>query len=436
MTRKLVIAVLALAPAVALAQLKALDRARDAQRVSDEGNARVQKAADEALAPDQPAPGDGKATPGDDTAAPAPLEGGAASADAGRGGAPAPDTYTVRPGDTLWDLSGRFLNNPWYWPKVWSYNPEIANPHWISPGSVLRFFPSGDEGPAQVEAVEPGEPMVAEEGDQGAPVRELEDLSRADMKAAPTAEEQDSVAVAGPYKIGFVRPRTPYARRDSFVTPHELEESGAIQAAFEEKIMLTERDRAYAQFKHGPPVKVGETYAIFRTERPVMHPVTGELIGYQTTILGAAKVVAMDDKAATLIVTSSSDVIERGAMLGPWTAKPYRPVPAKPNGRDLDGVIVSSPVEALDYFAESQVVFIDRGRAEGVEEGNHFTVVRAGDPYGAPVGQPQWDSKLPKEDVGSLLVVDVREHASAALVTRSLTDLIKGDRVEMRTAAR
>ena len=87
-------------------------------------------------------------------AVPPGLEGSGTAADEGRGAVPPPDTYTVRPGDTLWDLSGRFLNNPWYWPKIWSYNPDVANPHWIYPGNTLKFFPSGEEGAVEVVPVE------------------------------------------------------------------------------------------------------------------------------------------------------------------------------------------------------------------------------------------------------------------------------------------
>jgi hypothetical protein len=415
MTRKLSLALLAVAPLLALATPAETTRA-------------VVKAQQPAAEPSEPDAEGGVA---------APLESGATAGEAGRGTVPAPETYTVRSGDTLWDLSGRFLNNPWYWPKIWSYNPEITNPHWIYPGNRLRFFQSGEEAPAQVAPAGPGEPVAeAEEGDEGEPVRELEDLSRADMKGAGSVEEQEAVAVAGPHKIGWIPPRTAYARRDAFVTPRELEESGSIRAAFEEKVMLSTRDRAYATFKKAGQVKAGETYAIYRTERPVRHPVTGELIGYQSTILGSGKVTEIDDKSVKLLISSSSDAIERGDLLGPWTEKPYRPIASKPNAKKLDGVIVTSPIEVLTQFAEQQMVFVDRGKADGVEEGNRFVVVRAGDPYDAPVDRRSWDETLPKEDVGSLLVIDVREHASAALVTRSLSELAAGDRVEMRVGAK
>jgi hypothetical protein len=443
MTRKLILAALALFPAAALAQTQALEAARGAKDAAAEGNARVERAADAQLANGADAeravpagdPEKAAAAPADGDIAVAPLEGGAAAADAGRGSVPPPDTYTIRPGDTLWDLSGRFLNNPWYWPKVWSYNPEISNPHWIEPGGVIKFYPSAEEAPARVEPVEPVVAGAEPEPEEDlAPVRELEDLSRADLAEPPSAEEQDVVAVAGPYKIGYAPKGTIHARRDTFVTPRELAESGAIKAAFEEKLMLSTHDRAYAQFRGAAGVKPGETYVVYKTERPIEHPVTKELIGYQSTILGAAQVIAVDDKAATLVIGATNEPIERGALLGPWTERFFRPVAARPNARDLKGVIVASPVSVLTQFAENQVVFIDRGRVDGVEEGNRFTVVRSGDPYGRAPGQMLWDGRFPKEDVGDLLVVDVRESASAALVTRSLVELEIGDRVEMRAA--
>jgi hypothetical protein len=362
------------------------------------------------------------------------LEGGAIAADEGRDAVPPPDTYTVRSGDTLWDLSGRFLNNPWYWPKIWSYNPEIANPHWIYPGNVLKFYPSAEEAPARVEpleAIAAAEELEAEEAFEG--VRELEDFSRADLSAPPSVEEQEVVAVAGPYKIGYVPPRSRFARRDSFVTPRELAESGALSAAFEEKIMLSSQDRAYARFPRSADVRVGETYVVYKTERPVRHPVTNELFGYQSSVLGSAMVVAVDERAATVIIQQALEPIERGAMLGPWNEKFHRPVPRRPNLRALEGRIIASQVAVVTMVGEHHVVFVDRGEADGVEEGNVFTVVRSGDLYEQRPTATPWDPRLPKEDVGQLLVIDVKERASAALVTRSLRELAVGDRVEMRS---
>jgi len=382
-------------------------------------------------APQDPAPQpDAVAAPALPGDAPiAPLEGAPGE------GAPAapPDTYTVRPGDTLWDLSGRFLNNPWYWPKIWSYNPEIPNPHWIFPGNQVRFFASGEENaPTQVAPMQ--EELVAEE-ETGEEVRELEDLSRADLTKPASEEEKDVVTVAGPHPIGYVRSRNAHARHDAFVTPRELDESGVIRASFEEKTMLSSRDRAYVSFRKPAGVKVGETYAIYRTVRKVTHPVTKEIIGFQSVILGQAQVTALDNRAVKIAITASYEPIERGDLLGPWVERPYRAVPRKANAKKLDGYIVSSPVEMLSEYAETQFVFVDLGKHHGVEEGNQLVVVRAGDPRDRETDAGKgWNARLPPEDVGTLLVVDVRERTSAALVTRSLRELRAGDRVQMRQA--
>lgn len=396
MTRTQLLAIVALVPAAALAQSEAGEPAAEA-----ESDAR-------------------RAEEGDTVALP-PVD---SSVPIGDSSGTAPDTYTVVPGDTLWDLSGRFLNNPWYWPKIWSYNPEITNPHWIYPGNLLRFYPSAEEAPARVE------PMIAEE-EVEAP-RELEDFSRSDGKEPV---DDDAVAVAGPYKIGYVPPQRRMARHDTFVTPRELAESGKIGAAFEEKLMLATLDHAYARFENAATVQPGETYVVYKTVRPIYHPVTHELFGYQSTVLGSAKVVSVDDRAATLVIAEALDAIERGALLGPWTDKLVRPIERKPNQATLDGHIIATQAAVVTQVGEHHIVIVDKGARDGVEEGNAFTVVRSGDLYDRDPHVAPWDSSLPPEDVGDLLVIDVKERASTALVTRSLKELLVGDRVEMRPAS-
>ncbi len=443
MIRTISVVVAALMPLLAGAQSQAVKAARGAGQASEAGNLRVVRAADAAAVQDGTndpiAVGQADALPATGRR----PEGSAATADQGMGAVPPPDTYTVRPGDTLWDLSGRFLNNPWYWPKVWSFNPDITNPHWIEPGNVLKFYPSQEESPTRVEPVETAGgggpatgPTAADEPTDVEEPHELESLSRADMKAPVPVDDEDAVAVVGPYKVGYVAPKSIMIRRDSFVTPSQVEASGTIVAAFEEKLMLSTSDRVYARFNGEPPSRLGETYLIYETVRKVFHPLSGELLGYQTRILGAAVVVAKDPKAVTLVISSALDPIERGALLGPWAEHSLRPVKAREATVDLDGRIVGTRLEVLTQIAEQNVVFIDKGKADGVEEGNVFKVIRSGDPYGLPLTRrqlsPPNDPSLPAEVLGELMVIDVKETASTALVMKSRRELLIGDLVEMR----
>ncbi len=354
----------------------------------------------------------------------------AAAPDGERTGNALGERYTVQKGDTLWDLSSRFLNNPWYWPKVWSWNPEIANPHWIYPGNVVRFQAAGD-GPARVT---PGDAVAAAPDEDPDRAADLDDLSLADMKKPQEIGESDDVAVVGPYRIGYVPPKGLFTRRDAFLTRRELAESGVVKAAFEEKLLLAIQDRAYVEFAEPGTVKVGETYLLYKTDRAVTHPVTGELFGYKSSIIGTGKVVAIGDKAATIVITSAYDVIERGSLVGPFAQKPIRQVQRRPNGRELAGYIVAAQQDLISEIGEQHLVFVDKGKADGVEEGNVFTVIRSGDPYGRDPNAVMRDPSLPAEDVGALLVVDAQPQASAAVVIRSLRELYIGDRVEMHAA--
>jgi len=242
----------------------------------------------------------------------------------------------------------------------------------------------------------------------------------------------------GPYKVGYVAPRGTLGRRDTFVTERELDEAGEIQAAFEDKLLLTLHDRLYARFRDPALPRVGQSYTIFRTVRPVKHPRTGELIGYQTALVGTARAVASDAKATTVVVTQASDPIERGDRLSPSAEKLLKMVARRPNQRRIEGLIAATEHEANWLSGEQHLVFLDKGRADGVEEGNVFTVVRAGDPYGHEISVENMsipeDRRLPSEDIGELLVLDSKERFATALVVRSLRELFAGDRVEMRVA--
>jgi hypothetical protein len=424
----LAVALAAVLPGAAHGQAQALDQARGAGAVQAAGTARTQSAADAQLAEPAAAPEPG-ATPAPPGAEP--------SADAASGstriegtfvqlGGPgtAPDVYTVVKGDTLWDLSARFLDSPWYWPKLWSYNPQIENPHWIYPGNVIHFAPTGAGGPVRAEPEQPGELVEAP--------KELDDLSRGTLDSDV---DRDAVAVVGPYAIGRARPRGPTLQRNSFVTSARLEESAKVVASAESKMILTTGDKIYARFPEGAEPKVGQSFSIYRTEGTLRHPVSGKTVGWKTVILGTARVVAVDPATATsLVITYVNDGVERGDLLGPASEQARKPLFVRPNRSEVDGYIIGVQPAIVTGAAEYNVVYIDKGKADGVDVGNTFEVVRSGDPYRAPVDRPLEDPRLPREVIGQVVIFDAQDQASSAFVRRSIAELLVGDHVEMRPA--
>jgi LysM repeat protein len=420
---------LAALPVAALPQANALDQARGAGAVQQAGVDRTTQVIDAGLAEQKPAAAprvvnlnqaaerlEGQAVD------PAPPPGPLAARD------PAPESYVIQRGDTLWDLSGRYLDSPWYWPKLWSYNPQVENPHWIYPGNPLRLAPAGEQAPARVETL-----VVV---DDAAPPRELDDLTRGNLDRAEMIGDEDSVSVGGPYTIGGRRAKGPAVLRNSFITASQLDASGKVVAAFEEKMILTTGDRIYGRFQDPSAVAVGQKFSVYRTEGPIVHPVTNRTFGWKTVILGTARVTAVEPgKAASLVITYVNDGIERGDLIGPSVEQALKPLFVRPNRSALDGYIIGVQPAIVTGAAEFNVVYLDRGKADGVEVGNTFEVVRSGDPFKEPIDRPLNTPGLPREVIGHVVVFDAQEKASSAYVRRSILELLVGDHVEMRPAA-
>ncbi len=312
--------------------------------------------------------------------------------------------YTVQRGDTLWDISNQILGSPWYWPQVWSFNPQIANPHWIYPGNEIRIMSLSTLGPLEV--------VDADEG--------------VELRRVPSAEEVVSVSADLVYRI----PTSINVIDQGFITPRELRRAGTIQASFEEKMLLTLFDRVYVDLQE--PV-VGQRYLAFRTGREIRHPTTGSLYGYQTDLLGELTVIEAPTRGlATAVVGNTLKAIERGDHLIPWEETAIRQIERRENRVEVEGIIIASLVPQLRILGQNQYVHIDRGRDHGVEEGNTFDALRRGDPLADYLAEPVDEELLPWETVGAVLVVDVHQETSVGLVTRSVRELEPGERVMMR----
>jgi len=311
-----------------------------------------------------------------------------------------PPVHVVRKGDTLWDICRQYFNNPWQWPKVWSYNPGITNPHWIFPGDRVHLTSASSDVPAPEAA-----PAPAQKGKKPRIVR-----------------------------LGGVLGGGGTALRElGFVEEGELKASAVIVGSREEKLLLSTGDQAYIEYPGDRPLHVGERYTVYKVEREVMHPITKDKLGYVVLILGEVQVDQVTQgQIGRATIVDSNGAIERGYRVGPL-ARRWKNVEARKNAGSLDGVVVSALRPQMNIPAD-EIVFVDRGRKDGVADGNRFFVVRRGDGYKKLLSDESVsdDPRYPKEVVAEILVVEAHDHTSVGYVSRLNKEVHPGDRIEMR----
>ncbi len=348
------------------------------------------------------------------------------------------DSYTIQKNDTLWDLSQKFLHNPWYWPKIWSENPQIENPHWIYPGSKLHVRLAGESTPAELEAKTDPAEWEASRDEPGIapPLVAPADVSMGTFTSGKTAA---SVSVVG--KIGYVPPPAEVkVSNPPFVSAAEMEGAGRVVGSFEEKVLLTTGDSVYLKLTTTP--KLGDVFIAYRTDHVIIHPSTHEPAGYLIQILGNVRIVDVGDGVSRGEIYNAVDTIERGDPLIPYLHMDER-VAVQPNTRALTGLVMASAQGRLGTMGENSLVFIDKGSKDGVVIGNTFSVVRRGDGLEALQGlyaesgsaTASEHVEFPTEEIGTILVIGVNTTACTGLIQRSIREIVLGDRVEMMPPA-
>jgi hypothetical protein len=310
-----------------------------------------------------------------------------------------PAVHVVRSGDTLWDLSWSYFNNPWEWPRVWSYNPEITNPHWIYPGDQVRLRTAGP---------------------QAAPAAPGRSARSVEPVAAPSVADR-----------GFM------LRQLAFVAREDLALGMAIDGSPEEKLMLASGDEVYLSYPSGKPPRVGKRYAIYLEKERVRHPTRNEEVGAYVRIVGEVEIIsAASDKRARGVLLDTVDVVERGMTVGP-VARQFQTVEPAAAEADVEAIIVAE-ISSEELIGALHVVFLDRGSQHRVKPGNRFFVIRRGDAYepvmGPPSGIGKNDGRYPARAIGEILVVQAGRQSSVAIVVRSDKELGVGDRALMNRA--
>jgi hypothetical protein len=331
-----------------------------------------------------------------------------------------PDPYTVKKGDTLWDLCDHYLHNPWEWPRVWSYNPELQNPHWIYPGDLIRLRPAG------------GTPEALRS-----------------LGAQPTALGR-SIA-----RRPTVAPGTIFLRDQGYLDDEAKDIWGEVGGSPDDQLLLSEGDDTFLDLAPGHDVAVGQELTVFR---PIPRAQGDKDKGVMVQILGTAKVHYWDPqrRLAQAKLTESINVIERGVKIGPLTRQFHVISPVR-NAVELEGQVMAAFYPHV-LFGQDQIVFVNRGSKDGLVPGNRLFVIAQGDPYRQTLpgagpyaadhveyegegpaksetdgAKGRGDDKgYPLQVVGELRVLTVREGSATCIVTSSDREIERGQRVLVR----
>jgi hypothetical protein len=318
--------------------------------------------------------------------------------------------YLIKRGDTLWDLAGRFLANPFLWPQIWDQNRYITDAHWIYPGDPL-IIPR--VGVVSDRAGQAGETAGAERTGEEAPGQE---------GAAGAAGERRSLLQPAITEMGL---------QCAHYILDDPEDSSLIVIGSEQgatKLAFGDRDILYLGKGSNAGVKAGDVYSLHHVSYEVKHPDSGRTIGRKIETTGWGRVILVQEDSSTIMVEQACMDIHAGDYAKPFQ-KAVVPmiVPRPPSDRltpptgKADGSIVDIGDDSMIAGAE-QLVSVNLGAAQGMSPGNILSVYRVMYP-GVPTA---------RNVLGELVVVSVRERTATARVSYSRMEIMAGDRVELR----
>jgi len=342
----------------------------------------------------------------------------------------APDNYTVKRGDTLWAISGIFLKSAWRWPELWGMNlNDIKNPHLIYPGQQLYLEKKDGRATLRTQQTATNEAQT--------------DTVRLSPRTRYESLASDALPTLKSHLI------EPFLAEPVIVDENGLTAAPRIVAAQEGRVLLTRGDRAYARGQGDAaltdePGQKQKAYRVFRNATPLKDPVTAEVLGYEAQYVGKALLVRGEStqestdasgKARTDIVPATIDIVAAkeemrvGDRLLPEPERQFQSyVPHAPQAK-VNARIVSVYGSAVVNAAQNQVVVINLGTRDGIENGHVLAILKDGARLVDKTDEARTELKLPDERNGLLMVFRTFEKLSYALVLE-ITDGAKvGDRL-------
>lgn len=378
--------------------------------------------------------------------------------------------YKVRTDDWLWKISKKLFGSGFYYAKIWSLNSYITNPHEIEPGMVLAFNTGSDSGAPEIRLgsftktdVKKGKGVnkhLAQTGfdkwgdnskpgwldekkslqAEGAFVQYATDKNMKDLEAASEQGLIDEYESYEPKRVD-VHLQVPRSEYDStgfdknvkmthdfkegyylttFLSTNIVQDYGKIDSAIEEGMFIREMDNCYLKFDERVDVMPGDRFSIYSAAGEVSH-INSDRKGYKYTIVGQVRIISKHGDLWEGQVFDLTGVVQRDDRITVYTPKIER-ITQTFNSRLVEAGILGaySPMQA--YASYGDVVYLDRGRADGVEMGNVFEM------YGfKDRGTKKNITENPSYKNGELTVITITDNFSTALVTQSRRDFKIGD---------
>ena len=314
----------------------------------------------------------------------------------------APDSHVVVRGDTLWDISGKFLQHAWCWPQVWDMNREqIRNPHWIYPGQVVYF----DRVNRRLRLGSPSGSGIGTE--RISPHIRMQGLGKDAIPAISSAAIE------------------PFLSQPLIIEENQLQGTPRIVAAQEGHVFLGKGDKAYVRGDLGNDT----AFQVFRPGSPLKDPETKKIIGYEAVFLGTVKLDKPDptgNSAHVFNVVSTKQEMGVGDRLMAAPPTPMLNYVPHPPDRQIDARVVSI-YGGVANAGQSQIVTVNRGKADGIDVGTVLQLYRLGAIIVDKTEGKKETIKLPDSEYGNLFVFRVFNNISYALVMQVRDSVQVGD---------
>jgi hypothetical protein len=320
--------------------------------------------------------------------------------------ADAPKSYTVKRGDTLWDIASLFLRDPWLWPEVWIINPQVQNPHLIYPGDTLALA----------------------YGANGAPQIRLTGGGAARLNPRLRSSPLDGAIPTLPYSSIAAFLSKPFV-----LTRDQIRKAPSVLAFREKHMVGGETNEIYVRNLNAP---VNTRFAVVHVGEPLRDPETGDVLGYEGIYTGTASVLTNASVSKAVLTDSARETLEGDKLIAEDSQQPLNFILSAPP-ENLKGRIISVMGGTI-LIGQYQVVVINRGASHGVVAGNVMAIDQAGEvirdrfdkggsAFSRAFGLGGEKVRLPDERAGTLLVFRTFDRLSYGLVVGASTEIRVAD---------